>query len=132
MANKTQLTDGSVDSFLAHVEPESRHTDAVALCEMMERVSGEAAMMWGPAIVGFGSRHYRYESGREGDICRIGFSPRKAQFALYGCALDSQAELVNRLGTHTRGSGCLYIKKLADVDVGILEQLLRGGFGRPD
>src|SRR5579863_9273538 len=87
--NKTQATDASVDAFLGQVEPEARRRDAEALASLMARVSGEPARMWGPSIIGFGVRRYHYDSGREGEICRVGFSPRKTAFVLY---VTGQAE----------------------------------------
>ena len=83
--------------------------------------------MWGPSIVGFGSYHYKYDSGREGDSCLIGFSPRAKELALYGMGVQRQAALLATLGKHTTGKGCLYIKKLADVDPDVLERLVNEG-----
>jgi len=80
--------------------------------------------MWGPSIVGFGVNHYKYESGREGSICKIGFSPRKAALTLYGMGIERNAGVVTRLGKHSTGKGCLYIKKLTDVDAGVLDELI--------
>jgi hypothetical protein len=120
--NKTRPTIESVDQFLAKVGPESRRADAIALKSMMERASGAPAQMWGPSIVGCGVRRYRYASGREGEICRIGFSPRKDAFALYGLGEDHTEALA--LGKVTTGKGCVYIKRLADIDAGKLEALL--------
>jgi hypothetical protein len=131
-ANKTQPTALSVDEFLAHVTPEDRRADAMALCEMMTRLSGEPARMWGPSIVGFGVRHYRYESGREGEILRIGFSPRKPAIVLYGVGQAENNPAVAALGKVTTGKGCIYVKRLADIDLASLEALIaetlaRGG-----
>ena len=122
---KTKPTAISVDQFLDSVEDAGRREDARAVSTLMERVSGQPPRMWGPAIVGFGSYHYKYDSGREGDMCRIGFSPRKAQLALY-LRLGGQGAdgLLARLGKHSTGKGCLYIKKLADVDEGVLAELI--------
>lgn len=123
--NKTQATEASVEAFLAKVEPEQRREDGRAVAEMMARITGEPATMWGPSIIGFGTRHYRYESGREGDICRIGFSPRKAQLVFYvGAGSGRLDPLLAKLGKHSTGKGCLYIKKLADVDQAMLEALI--------
>ena len=128
-ANKTQASETSVDAFLAAVEPPQRRDDARAVFEMLARVTGERAQMWGPAIVGFGVYHYRYDSGREGDMCRIGFSPRKAQTVLYiPGGFPRYEELMARLGKHSRGVGCLYIKKLTDVDSAVLETLAGEAF----
>jgi hypothetical protein len=121
--NKTQATDASVEGFIDKIEPEARRKDARVLAALMARVSGEPARMWGPSIIGFGVRKCRYASGREGEICRIGFSPRKAAFVLY---LTGQADgdpRVAALGKVTTGKGCIYLKKLDDIDPGRLEAL---------
>ena len=123
--NKTQATEASVEAFLAKVEPEQRREDGRRVAEMMARITGEPATMWGPSIIGFGAHHYRYESGREGDICRIGFSPRKAQLVFYvGAGSGRLDSLLAKLGKHSTGRGCLYIRKLADVDQAMLEALI--------
>lgn len=123
--NKTQPTTISVQAFLdACTDPQQR-ADAKALARLMQQVTGNKPAMWGPSIVGFGTYHYVYESGREGDVPLVGFSPRKAANVLYGAIGFRGAEpLLARLGKHTTGKGCLYIKKLADVDVKVLETLL--------
>ena len=123
--NKTKATDVSVEAFLAKVEPEQRREDGRLVAGMMARITGEPATMWGPSIIGFGTHHYRYESGREGDICRIGFSPRKAQLVFYvGAGSGRLDPLLAKLGKHSTGKGCLYIRKLADVDQAVLEALI--------
>ena len=123
--NKTKATEVGVDAFLAKVEPEQRREDGRAVRDMMERITGEAAKMWGPSIIGFGTLHYRYESGREGDICRIGFSPRKPQLVFYlAASLPGREALLARLGKHSTGKGCLYIKTLADVNQPVLKELI--------
>ena len=123
--NKTKATEVGVDAFLAKVEPEQRREDGRAVRDMMERITGEPAKMWGPSIIGFGTLHYRYESGREGDIWRIGFSPRKPQLVFYlAASLPGRDALLARLGKHSTGKGCLYIKTLADVNQPVLEQLI--------
>ena len=122
--NKTQPTAAAVEAFLGTLG-DARRADCRALCELMQSVTGEPAVMWGPAIVGFGTLHYRYESGREGDICRVGFSPRKANLSLYlGCGLETVADLLPKLGKHTVGKGCLYLKKLADADPAVLREVV--------
>lgn len=122
--NKTQPTAASVDSFIATVADPTQRADAEAIRQMMAKMSGEPAQMWGPSIIGFGRYHYRYESGREGDMCRIGFSPRKGQTVLYLIdGFAGHAELLAQLGKHKTGKACLYIKRLADVDPAVLEQL---------
>ncbi len=122
--NKTKPTTLSVPAFLDACADE-RRADAKALAKLMQKVTGDKPTMWGPSIVGFGSYHYTYASGREGDAPIVGFSPRKAANVLYGAIGFGGAEgLLAKLGKHTTGKGCLYIKKLADVDVTVLETLL--------
>jgi Domain of unknown function (DU1801) len=128
--NKTQPTSVSVEEFLASVEHPVRRADGFALLDMMRRVTGLEPVMWGPSIVGFGEYHYHYGSGREGDSAAVGFSPRKANLALYGLIYGPDAEaLLPGLGKYKAGVGCLYINKLEDVDLGVLEQLVRTGYG---
>jgi hypothetical protein len=119
--NKTKPTKISVAAFIDAITDKDRRADAKALVKLMQKVSGEKPTMWGPSIIGFGSHHYVYDSGREGDMPLIGFSPRKAATVLYG--LSSSEALLPKLGKHTRGKGCVYIKKLADVDQKILEKM---------
>lgn len=129
--NKTKPSNVSVEDYLDAVEPPARREDGKAIAAMMARLSGEPPVMWGPSIIGFGTRHYRYESGREGDSCRIGFSPRKAALVLYlSCDLDRHQSLLDRLGKHSRGRGCLYLKSLADVDLTVLEEMIVVGLAR--
>ena len=122
--NKTQATTIDPAAHLAAVEPEQRRTDSQIVCAMMAKTSGEPATMWGPSIVGFGINHYKYDSGREGSICKIGLSPRKAALTLYGMGIERNAAIVARLGKHDTGKGCLYIKKLSDVDLSVLDELI--------
>ena len=121
--NKTKATKVSVTAFLDALTDEKRRADAKALVKLMRNATGEKPTMWGPSIIGFGSYHYTYDSGREGDMPLIGFSPRKAAMVLYGFRSSGSDALLARLGKHTMGKGCLYIKKLADVDQSVLEQL---------
>lgn len=122
--NKTKTTKSSVAEFLNAIEDESRRADAKALVKLMQKATGEKPKMWGPSIVGFGSYHYKYETGREGDMPLIGFSPRKAATVLYGLRGAGDAEaMLAKLGKHTTGKGCVYVKKLADVDGKVLESL---------
>ncbi len=124
--NKTKPTTVSVEQFLAAVTPDARREDGLALCELMQRVSGYPPKMWGPSIVGFGQYRYRTEAGREGDICRIGFSPRKPAIVLYvHSATTKYAELLARLGKVSTGKSCIYVKRLADIDMGVLERMVR-------
>ena len=122
---KTKPTVVSVDVFLDSVEHPVRRADGKALRAMMERVTREPAVMWGPSIVGFGSYHYRYVSGHEGDVCRVGFSPRSANLVLYVGGFPEYEELLAKLGKYKRSKACLYISKLADVDSGVLEEIAR-------
>src|SRR5271157_3822464 len=123
--NKTKPTEVSVSAFIDSITDETKRADAKALAKLMQSASGEKPKMWGPSIIGFGSCHYQYDSGREGDMPLIGFSPRRAANVLYGAIGFSGAEaLLAKLGKHTTGKGCLYIKRLADVDSGVLEALV--------
>lgn len=123
--NKTQKTDASVDDFIASIEHDGRRTDAERVRTLMQAVTGDEPAMWGPSIVGFGSRHVVYESGRELDWFEIGFSPRKQSLTLYIMeGFAEYDELLSRLGTHSTGQSCLYIKRLEQVDMGVLEQLV--------
>jgi hypothetical protein len=121
--NKTKETKASVTGYIAALPDESKRTDAKTLVKMMQAATGEKPAMWGPSIIGFGSVHYVYESGREGDMPLLGFSPRKPALVLYGVARTAEA-MLPKLGKYTTGKGCLYIKKLADVDVKVLEKMI--------
>jgi hypothetical protein len=123
--NKTKPTTISVPAFLDACNDEARRADAKALTKLMHKVTGNEPSMWGPSIIGFDSYHYTYESGREGDMLIVGFTPRKTANVLYGTlGFDGAEALLAKLGKHTTGKGCLYIKKLADVDMKILETLV--------
>ena len=123
--NKTKPTSLSVAAFIDTIPDPTRRTDAKSLVKVMQAASGENPKMWGPSIIGFGSCHYKYESGREGDMPLIGFSPRKAASVLYGVIGPEDCKaLLPKLGKHTTGKGCLYIKKLADVNQDVLETLV--------
>lgn len=122
---KTKPTDVSVDEFLDAVPHPVRRADGRALRALMERISGAPAVMWGPSIVGFGALHYRYESGHEGDMPRIAYSPRKANLVLYVGGFPDYDALLARLGKHKSSKACLYVNKLADVDAAMLEEIVR-------
>jgi len=123
---KTKPTEKTVDSFIATVEDDKVRADCYTIINLMEKVTGEKPKMWGPAIVGFGKYTYKYESGRSGEICMTGFSPRKANITLYVLAgFPGQAELLQKLGKHKSGKGCLYIKKLDDINIDVLESLIK-------
>lgn len=128
-SNKTGPTAMDPREFIAEVPHPTRRADAQVLLRMMEEVSGQPATMWGPTIVGFGDYHYKYATGREGDASAIGFSPRAANLALYGLTIAPTAgPLLARLGKHKRGASCLYVNRLADVDLEVLTQLARDGY----
>ena len=131
--NKTKATEVDVQSFLEGVEHPVRRADALVLDAMFRRITGWAPKMWGPTIVGYGSYHYTYDSGREGDMCATGFSPRKANLSLYIMpGYQDFGDLLSRLGKHKTGAACLYINKLADIDLDVLEQIVRAGLTELD
>ena len=133
---KTVPTEVEPTDFIAAVEPERKREEAEILDALFRKATGQEAAMWGPSIIGYGSYHYRYDSGREGDMCRQGFSPRKAKHSLYilRCGEDSEeqafAPLLARLGKHSRGAACLYVNKLADIDLDVLEEMIELGWKR--
>lgn len=123
--NKTKPTGQSVEAFIAAVENGQRRQDAEQLAAMMERITGEAPKLWGASIIGFGDAHYKYESGREGDWFKVGFSPRKASLVLYIMpGFNEYGALMERLGKFKTGKACLYINKLADIDMAVLGELV--------
>ena len=123
--NKTIATDASVRAYLAAIKDDTRRKDCETLAELMTRATGYPAKMWGTSIVGFGSYHYKYESGREGDSCLVGFSSRKSEISIYGLNADVKAtERLAKLGKHKAGKGCVYIKTLGSVDLKVLEELV--------
>jgi Domain of unknown function (DU1801) len=129
---KTKVSEASVEEFLSKVEDERKRRDCFEIVKIMKQVTKEEPKMWGPAIVGFGSYHYKYESGREGDMPQIGFSPRKQNLTLYiGVGNNSENPLLKKLGKYTTGKVCLYIKKLADVDRNVLQELIADLFEKP-
>lgn len=127
--NKTQKTKASVKEFLAGVEHEQRRKDGETLVKLMRKITGKRAVMWGPSIIGFDQVHYKYESGREGDICRIGFSPRKAAISFYlPTGFPNAEKLKKKLGKYRSGKGCMYVNKLSDVDMNVLAQLIQESY----
>ena len=129
--NKTKATDASVGDYFAAIDDEARRKDCEALAGLMAMATKQHPRMWGASIVGFGSYHYKYASGREGDTCVVGFSSRKGDITVYGLnAADGAAELLAKLGKHKAGKGCVYIKRLSDVDVKVLEKLVAGAAAR--
>ncbi len=132
-ANETQETDADVAAFVANVTDPAQRADAETLIEMMASASGHPPRMWGPSIIGFGSYHYKYDSGREGDSLRIGFSPRKGQTVVYLIdGYDDRADQLARLGKHKIGKACLYIKRLADIDQAVLGEMIAGSLADMD
>lgn len=122
---KTKETDESVIEFIESVENPKKRQDAYRLLEIFEETSGYPAKMWGPSIIGFGSYHYVYASGHEGDAPLVGFSPRKAKTTLYfATGDDERIQLLEKLGKHTSGKGCVYINKTDDVDISVLKELI--------
>ncbi len=126
---KTRPTDESVMAFLNAVEPERRRDQGLALLDIFTEETGAEPTMWGPSIVGFGRLRYTYPTGRSGEMSRVGFSPRKASLTLYGLTLyGSNTDLLDGLGKHSLGKGCLYLNKLEDVDLEVLRELIRRGW----
>jgi len=123
--NKTKPTEQEVDNFLKQVEPAQKQQDCLQILAMMKKATGSEPKMWGDSMIGFGQYHYKYASGREGDWFLTGFSPRKQNISLYIMAGFKQyGELMSKLGKYKTGKSCLYINKLADVDVEVLENLI--------
>jgi len=124
-SNKTKPTAVSVTSFVNALTDSVKRADAKTLIGLMKSATGEAPRMWGPSIIGFGTHHYKYASGREGDTVVVGFSPRKPAMVLYGVmGCENTEALLAKLGKHTTGKGCLYIKTLFDVDQKVLRELI--------
>jgi hypothetical protein len=123
---KTTATTQSVSSFVKKIEDKQRQNDCFEIIEIMKERSGFEPKMWGPSIIGFGSYHYKYESGHEGDAPLVGFSPRKSEFALYTANFDGKEELLKKFGKHKAAKACVYIKKLEDINVDVLKKLVTG------
>lgn len=128
---KTKSTEVSAEEFIEAVEPQSKREDARVLDALFRKVTGAEPRIWGATIIGYGTYHYKYESGREGDACRTGFSPRKAKHSLYlmgrycdeatGKKVDA---LLEKMGKHKSGASCVYVNKLADIDLDVLEEII--------
>jgi hypothetical protein len=126
---KTQKGAGDVAAFIDGIEDQRKREDAKALLALMEKVTGEKPALWGPSIVGFGDLHYKYESGREGDWFRVGFSPRKQNLTLYVTDYIKEDDpLLARLGKFTTGKACIYVKRLEDIDTAVLEDLVKRSY----
>ena len=122
---KTKENDHSVIEFIESVESEKKREDAYRLLDLFTETSGYEAKMWGTSIIGFGSYHYKYDTGHEGDVPLVGFSPRKARFSIYLATGDTERdELLEKLGKHKAGKGCIYVNKLQDINTDILKQLI--------
>ena len=123
---KTKPTEVSVADFLAKVESEQVRDDCREIIKLMKKVTGSPPKMWGPSIIGFGQYHYKYESGHEGDMCITGFSPRKGNLTLYVLGnFPGQDDLLKKLGKCKVSKACLYVKKLEDIDMGVLEKIIK-------
>lgn len=123
---KTKENDGSVTKYLDGVENEGKRKDSYTLLQLMEKITGEQPKMWGTSIIGYGQYHYKYATGREGDWFRVGFSPRKQNISLYlMCGVEENKDLLQKLGKYKTGKSCLYVNKLADVNMQVLEQLIK-------
>lgn len=126
--NKTKPTPQLVADFLTTVDHPTRAADAQTLVALFTRITGFAPKMWGPTIIGFGQYHYIYDSGREGDCNATGFSPRKANLSIYVMpGYNDYSEILSRLGKYRMGKACLYVNKLSDIDLDVLEELIRAG-----
>jgi hypothetical protein len=125
--NKTKATTASVAAYLAAIADEARRQDCAALAKLMTHATQQPPVLWGASIVGFGSYHYKYDSGHEGDSCLVGFSSRKGDISIYLMAgFPGRDELLARLGRHKMGKACLYVRRLGDIDPKVLEQLVVG------
>lgn len=124
--NKTTETTASVTGFIDAVADETKRDDSRFLIKIMKELTGHDAKMWGPSIVGFGTYHYKYESGREGDAPLVGFSPRKAEISIYlNTEFPDKAKLLQQFGKHRAGAGCIYVKKLQDIDIAVLKKMIK-------
>ena len=127
-SNKTHATTASVEQFLAGLEPGRKREEAKVLDQLFQKVTGWQPRMWGPAIVGYGEYHYRYETGREGDYLATGFAPRRANLTIYIMpGYGDYGPILERIGKHKVGKSCLYISKLADIDLQVLAELIAFG-----
>lgn len=124
--NKTTETQNSVNDFIETLADATKQTESFRIAELLKKQTGFEPKMWGSSIIGFGSYHYKYESGREGDAPLTGFSPRKDSFAFYFMQFEGREQLLEKLGKHKTGKGCVYIKKLDDVDENVLSEIITG------
>ena len=127
---KTQETDASVADFIGTVPNETRRQDSIVVARLMENASGKKPKMWGTGIIGCGKRFYKYANGKQAEICKIGFAPRAKSLVFYLASFPDKSSLLKRLGKHSARGGCLYINKLEDVDIGVLEEILEKAYLR--
>lgn len=126
---KTKVNNASVEKFLKTLKDKQKRLDSFKILDMMKKITKEEPKMWGPSIVGFGKYHYKYESGREGDMCMAGFSPRKEALTIYILpGFEKNKSLMKKLGKYKTGVSCLYIKKLEDVDTKVLTELISDSY----
>ncbi len=129
MANKTVPSKVKVSDFVAGIKHAGRKADTKAVMKMLSQITGKRAKMWGPSIIGYDSYHYKYESGREGDACKIGVSPRAQNLTIYVMpGFEPYKALMKKLGKHTTGASCLYLKRLSDVNEDVLYELLERSY----
>lgn len=126
--NKTRPTSSSVNAFIDAVENETRRSDSYVLLDLLQKITEHPPILWGTSLIGFGSYHYTYDSGREGDMLLAGFSPRKQNLALYNTGFKRYPELMEKLGKHKTGKSCLYITNLSDVNIKVLSELIKISF----
>lgn len=129
---KTIKNKASVTEFIKSVENETRRKDSKVVTKIMRDVSGKRAQMWGPSIIGFGTSYYKLASGKEESICKIGFSPRKTSLTFYLSKFPGKEALLKKLGKYKTSKACLYINKLDDVDLKVLEKIIQGSWKQPD
>ena len=132
--NKTKKTEQSVEDFIHTVEHEGKRKDAFEILALMKTITQETPKMWGTSIIGFGDVHYKYASGREGDWFKVGFSPRKSKISLYisGCDVEMHEKMLHKFGKHKAGKGCLYINKLADINLKVLQEMIQNCYNNPN
>lgn len=124
--NKTQPTDQSVKTFIDSLDDQQKIADSYSLLDLMKEVTGCEPKMWGPSIIGFDQYHYKYESGREGNFLKVGFSPRKRELSIYlMCSFENNEDLMSKLGKHRTGKSCLYVKRLEDINMDVLRDLVQ-------
>lgn len=127
--NKTKATNVSVDSFIAGIENERQREESKVLVKLLKDVTKLEPLMWGPTMIGFGDYHYEYESGRTGDMFKVGFAPRTGKFALYGIEnFEKYRDLFSKLGKHEKSKACVYVKRLEDIDMDVLRELFEKHF----